>query len=49
MGMIKGVIEREGLTDTLDLSEAGMSGASGNGPDDQDGDMDNVDAGAFTE
>ena len=48
MGMIEGAIEREGMM-MSSLSEAGMSGASGNGPDDQDGDMDNVDAGAFTE
>ena len=49
MGMIKGVIEREGLTDTLDLSEAGTSGASGDNQDDQDGDAGNMDTGASTE
>ena len=48
MGMIEGAIEREGMT-MSSLSEARMLGASGNSPDDQDGDMDNVDAGAFTE
>ena len=49
MGMIEGAIEREGLTDTLSLSEAETSDASGDGPDDQDGDADNVDAGASME
>ena len=46
MGMIEGAIEREGLTDS---SEARMSGASGNGPDDQGGDEGNMGAGASTE
>ena len=49
MGMIEGAIEREGLMDTSSSSEAGMSGASGDSPDDQDGDADNVDAGASME
>ena len=49
MGMIKGVIEREGLTDTSSSSEAGTLGASGDGPGDQGGDEDNVDAGVSTE
>ena len=48
MGMIEGAIEREGLTDTS-LSEAKMSGPSGDGSGDQGGDEDNVGAGAFTE
>ena len=48
MGMIEGVIEREGLMDTLSLSEAGTSGATGNGPDNQGGDKDNVDTGVST-
>ena len=48
MGMIKGAIEREGLT-TLSSSEAGMSGASGDDQDNQGGDVVNVDAGASTE
>ena len=45
MGMIEGVIEREGL----DLLEVGMSDASGNDQDDQGGDMGNRDAGASLE
>ena len=49
MGMIKGAIEREGLMDTLSSSEARTLGASGDGPDDQGGDTDNVDAGASME
>ena len=49
MGMIKGVIEREGLMDMSNSSEAKMSGASGDGPDDQGGDEDNVGAGASME
>ena len=48
MGMIEGVIEREGLTDTSS-SEAGMSGASGDSLDNQGGDEANVDAGASME
>ena len=49
MGMIEGVMEREGLMDTSSSSEAEMSDASGDSPDDQGGDEDNVDTGAFTE
>ena len=45
MGMIEGVIEREGLTDTSSSLEAETSGASGNSPGDQGRDEDNVDAG----
>ena len=48
MGMIEGAIEREGLTDTSSL-EAGTSGVSGDAPDDQGGDVDNVDAGVSME
>ena len=48
MGMIEGAIEREGLMDTS-LLEVGMSGASGNGLDNQGGDEDNMDAGVSTE
>ena len=48
MGMIEGAIEREGLTD-MSLLEAGTSGASGDGLDDQDGGMENMGAGASTE
>ena len=44
MGMIEGAIEREGLMDMLSLSEAGMLDASGDSPDDQGRDEDNVDA-----
>ena len=49
MGMIEGAIEREGLMDTPDSLGAGMSDASGDDQDDQDGGAGNVDAGAFTE
>ena len=49
MGMIEGVIEREATTETLNSSEAEMSGASGNNQDDQDGGAGNMDAGASTE
>ena len=49
MGMIEGVIEREGLTDTLSSLGAEMSDASGDGPVNQGGDEDNVDAGASME
>ena len=49
MGMIEGVIEREGLTDTSSSSEAETLGASGNSLDNQGGDEDNVDAGASME
>ena len=45
MGMIEGAIEREKLS----LSEAGMSGASGDGQDDQDGDTGSGDTGASLE
>ena len=45
MGMIKGVIEREGL----DSSEAGTSDASGNGLDNQGGDAGSGDTGASLE
>ena len=45
MGMIEGVIEREGLS----LSEAGTSDASGDNWDDQDGSTGSGDAGASLE
>ena len=45
MGMIEGVIEREGL----DLSEAGTSDASGDDQDDQDGGAGSRDTGASLE
>ena len=45
MGMIEGVIEREGL----DSLEAGMSDASGNDQDDQDGGAGSGDTGASLE
>ena len=45
MGMIKGAIEREGLSS----SEAGMSDASGNNQDNQDGGTGSGDAGASLE
>ena len=45
MGMIEGVIEREGL----DSLEAGTSGASGDDQDDQGGDAGSGDAGASLE
>ena len=45
MGMIEGVIEREGL----DSSEAGMSDASGDDQGDQGGDVGSGDAGASLE
>ena len=45
MGMIEGVIKREGL----DSSEAETSDASGDGGDDQDGDVGSGDAGASLE
>ena len=48
MGMIEGAIKREGLTDMSSSSEARMLGASGDGPGNQGGDEDNVDAGAST-
>ena len=49
MGMIEGAIEREGLMDMSSLLEAETLGASGDSPDDQGGDEDNVDTGASTE
>ena len=49
MGMIKGVIEREGMMETSDSSEAGTSGASGNDQDNQGGDVVNRDVGVFRE
>ena len=45
MGMIEGVIERDGL----DSSEAGTSDASGDDQDDQGGDAGSGDAGASLE
>ena len=45
MGMIEGVIKREGL----DSSEAKMSDASGDDQDDQGGDVGNGDVGASLE
>ena len=49
MGMLEGVIEREGLTETLSLSGSGGSGASGDNQDDQDEDTVNMVAGALGE
>ena len=52
MGFLEGRLEslmeeeREETTESLSLLEVGMSGASGDGPDDQDGDEDNVAGGA---
>ena len=48
MGMIEGAIEREGLMDTSSSDNEG-SGASGDGPEDQGGDMVNEDAGPSSE
>ena len=48
MGMIEGAIEREGL-DMLDSLEARTSGASGDSPVNQGGDVVNVDVGVSTE
>ena len=48
MGMIEGVIEREGMTETSESSGSGGSGASGDDGDDQDGGADNVDVGEST-
>ena len=45
MGMIEGVIEREGLTETSSLSGSKGLAASGDDQDNQGGDMVNVDAG----
>ena len=45
MGMIEGVIEREGLTETSSLSGSEGLAASGDDQDNQGGDMVNVDAG----
>ena len=53
MGFLEGRLEslmeeeREETTELLSLLEVGMSGASGDGPDDQGGDETNVDVGAF--
>ena len=49
MGMIEGVIKREGLTDTSSLSGAEILDASGDGSDDQGGDKDNSGTGVPTE
>ena len=49
MGMIEGVIKREGLTDTSSSSEAETSGASGNSLDNQGGDVVNTVVGESTE
>ena len=48
MGMIEGVIEREGLTETLSSLGSRGSAASGDDGDDQGGDVDNVDTGEST-
>ena len=48
MGMIEGVIKREGLTETLSLSGSEGSAASGNAPDDQGGDVVNAVVGEST-
>ena len=45
MGMIEGVIEREGMTETLSSSGSEGSAASGNDQDDQGGDVVNADDG----
>ena len=47
MGMIKGAIEREGLMDTSSSGSGGLAASGGDG-DNQDGGMDNVDAGEST-
>ena len=49
MGMIEGAIKREGLTDTLSLSDSGGLVASGDGPEDQAGAVVNKVAGESTE
>ena len=52
MGFLEGRLEslmeeeREETTESSSLLEVGMSGASGDGPDDQDGDEDNMAGGA---
>ena len=53
MGFLEGRLEslmeeerEEGMTESLSSSEAGTSGASGDGPDDQDGGKDNAAGGA---
>ena len=48
MGMIKGAIEREGLTDTSASGSRGLA-ASGNSSEDQGGDEDNMDVGGSME
>ena len=45
MGIIEGVIEREGLTEMSSSSGSGGSAASGDDQDDQDGEGDNMDVG----
>ena len=49
MGMIKGAIEREGLTETSSLSGSGGSAASGNDLEDRGGAVDNEVVGESTE
>ena len=49
MGMIKGAIEREGLTETSSSLGSGGLAASGDDQDDQSGDTVNVDTGESTE
>ena len=55
MGFLEGRLEslmeeeREEMTGSSSLSEVGMSGVSGNSPDDQGGDEDNMGAGASME
>ena len=49
MGMIEGAIEREGLTETSGLSDSRGLAVSGDGPEDQDGAMDNEVVGESTE
>ena len=48
MGMIKGAIEREGLTEMSSSSGSGGSAASGDNSEGPGGDTDNVDAGEST-
>ena len=49
MGMIKGVIKREGLTEMSSSSDSEESAASGGELEDQGGDVVNVDAGESTD
>ena len=49
MGMIEGVIEREGMMETSSSSGSGGLAASGDNGEDQGGDADNMDAGESTE